>query len=133
MRQGGTLVLRIGRNFFSPRETTVDRVQLADTMTWVRGAHKVKGGVDLQMDDVERRPDPGGGRIDHELRAGVEDLQPVGAGLETGKFLAPHGIALDSTGDIYLGEVGVTNWKTAFPNTPMPKVVRCLQKLEKVG
>ena len=58
-----------------------------------------------------------------------------GAGLETGKFLAPHGLALDSKGDIYVGEVGVTNWKTSFPNTPMPKEVRaarCLQKLEKI-
>jgi hypothetical protein len=56
-----------------------------------------------------------------------------GPGLETGKFLAPHGLALDSRGDIYLGEVGVTNWKTSFPDTPMPNVVRCLQKLEKVA
>ena len=55
-----------------------------------------------------------------------------GPGLETGKFLAPHGIALDSKGDIYVGEVGVTNWKTSFPDTPMPAVVRCLQKLEKI-
>src|ERR1700730_4817728 len=58
-----------------------------------------------------------------------------GPGLETGKFLAPHGIALDSKGDIYVGEVGVTDWKTSFPDTPMPPevgVVRCLQKLEKV-
>src|SRR6202045_1564105 len=61
-------------------------------------------------------------------RLGGED----GPGLETGKFLAPHGIALDSKGDIYLGEVGVTNWKTSFPDTPMPAIVRCLQKLEKI-
>ena len=46
-----------------------------------------------------------------------------GAGIETGKFLAPHGIAVDSRGDIYLGEVGVTNWKTSFPDTPMPPAV----------
>ena len=46
-----------------------------------------------------------------------------GPGLETGKFLAPHGIALDSKGDIYVGEVGVTNWKTSFPDTPMPPEV----------
>jgi hypothetical protein len=52
VRQGGTLVLRIGRNFFSPRETTVNRKQLADTVTWVGGAHKVKGGFDVQMDDI---------------------------------------------------------------------------------
>jgi DNA-binding beta-propeller fold protein YncE len=58
-----------------------------------------------------------------------------GPGLEAGKFLAPHGIALDSKGDIYLGEVGVTDWKTSYPDTPMPPEVgraRCLQKLEKI-
>ena len=56
-------------------------------------------------------------------------------GLEIGKFLAPHGVALDSKGDIYVGEVGVTNWKTSFPDAPMPpevNVARCLQKLERV-
>jgi hypothetical protein len=58
-----------------------------------------------------------------------------GPGLEAGKFLAPHGLALDSKGDIYVGEVGVTDWKTSFPDTDMPAQVltkRCLQKLEKV-
>ena len=47
-----------------------------------------------------------------------------GPGLEAGKFLAPHGIAMDSKGDIYVGEVGVTDWKTSFPDTPMPPEVR---------
>jgi len=59
-----------------------------------------------------------------------------GPGHETGKFLAPHGIALDSRGDIYVGEVGVTNWKTSFPDSEMPAEVRshrCLQKLEKIA
>jgi hypothetical protein len=58
-----------------------------------------------------------------------------GPGVEIGKFLAPHGLALDSRGDIYVGEVGVTNWKTSFPDTAMPPEVRgdrCLQKLEKI-
>jgi DNA-binding beta-propeller fold protein YncE len=57
-----------------------------------------------------------------------------GPGLEAGKFLAPHGVTVDSKGDIYVGEVGVTNWKTSFAETPMPEEVsraRCLQKLEK--
>jgi outer membrane receptor protein involved in Fe transport len=52
IRQGGTTVLTIGRNFFSPRETTIDRLQFADTLTWVRGAHKVRTGIDLQFDDI---------------------------------------------------------------------------------
>ena len=41
-----------------------------------------------------------------------------GPGLEPGKFMAPHGLALDSKGDIYVGEVSYTNWKTSFPDTP---------------
>jgi len=55
-----------------------------------------------------------------------------GPGLKPGQFLAPHGVALDSRGDIYIGEVGVTDWKTSFPDTPRPDVVRCLQKLERI-
>jgi len=45
-------------------------------------------------------------------------------GLEAGKFLGPAGIALDSKGDIYVGEVGVTDWKTSFPDTDMPAQLR---------
>jgi hypothetical protein len=59
-----------------------------------------------------------------------------GPGVESGKFLAPHGIALDSKGDIYVGEVGVTDWGTSFPDKEMPPEVRrsrCLQKLERIG
>jgi outer membrane receptor protein involved in Fe transport len=52
IRQGGTTVLTIGRNFFSPRETTIERMQFADTVTWVRGPHKLRGGFDLQFDDI---------------------------------------------------------------------------------
>jgi hypothetical protein len=52
IRQGGTTVLTIGRNFFSPRETTVERLQFADTLTWVRGPHKLRTGFDLQFDDI---------------------------------------------------------------------------------
>ncbi len=72
--------------------------------------------------------DAGGQRL---ARLGGEH----GPGLETGRFLAPHGLAIDSRGDIYVGEVGVTNWSTSFPDRPMPAEVnihRCLQKLERV-
>jgi NHL repeat len=57
----------------------------------------------------------------------------AGPGLEAGKFLAPHGLALDSKGDIYVGEVSYTNWKTSFPDTPQPKTIRSLQKLRRVA
>ncbi|MGH9312324.1 MAG: TonB-dependent receptor [Vicinamibacterales bacterium] len=52
IRQGGSTVLVIGRNFFSPRETTITRWQLADTVTWARGEHKMKAGFDFQFDDI---------------------------------------------------------------------------------
>ena len=52
VRQGGSTVLTIGRNNFSPRETTISRGQVADTLTWFRGAHFVKVGADLQFDRI---------------------------------------------------------------------------------
>jgi hypothetical protein len=39
---------------------------------------------------------------------------------------------LDARGDIYVGEVSYTNWKTSFPDRPMPSMIRSLQKLERL-
>ena len=55
VQQGGVTVLTIGRNNFSPRETTIDRWQVADTVTYVAGAHKAKAGFDFQFDDILNR------------------------------------------------------------------------------
>ena len=55
-----------------------------------------------------------------------------GPGLEGSKFLAPHGIAADSHGDIYVGEVAYTNWPSTFGDKPLPPYLRSLRKLEKV-
>ena len=52
VQESGTTVLTIGRNNFSPRETTIKRWQVADTATWLRGQHKFKGGFDFQFDDI---------------------------------------------------------------------------------
>ena len=38
--------------------------------------------------------------------------EPIGEGL--GQFIAPHGIALDSRGDIYVAEVANTYWPILF-------------------
>ena len=62
-------------------------------------------------------------------RLGGED----GPGQEPGKFLSPHGLAVDSKGDIYVGEVSYTNWPSTHPGVPVPKYLRSLQKLEKVA
>jgi DNA-binding beta-propeller fold protein YncE len=57
-----------------------------------------------------------------------------GPGLEPGKFIAPHGLAMDSRGDIYVGEVSYTEGPRLYPKelTPIPFRTRSLQKLEKI-
>jgi hypothetical protein len=51
---------------------------------------------------------------------------------EPGKFMAPHGLAVDGRGDIYVGEVSYTNWPASFGDKPMPKLLHTLKKLEKL-
>ena len=51
------------------------------------------------------------------------------AGLELGQFISPHGLAVDSRGDIYVGEVSFTNWGR---RGPIPPDLRSLHKLVKV-
>jgi DNA-binding beta-propeller fold protein YncE len=55
------------------------------------------------------------------------------AGTGPGQFLSPHGIAVDSCGDIYVGEVSLTSWPLRFPGAPVPRPLRSLQKLAKVN
>jgi hypothetical protein len=57
------------------------------------------------------------------------------AGLATGQFISPHGLAVDSRGDIYVGEVAYTNWgrRVRAKGEPIPPGLRSLQKLVKVG
>lgn len=55
--------------------------------------------------------------------------EPVG--VTAGRFIAPHSIAVDSHGDIYVGEVSNTYWPLLFGETPAQEL-RCLQKLERL-
>ena len=55
-----------------------------------------------------------------------------GPGLQTGRFLAPHGLAMDSKGSIYVGEVSYVQWPQIYGDQPMPRPLRSLQKLERV-
>ena len=50
VRETGTTVLTIGRNFFSPRYTNIHRVQWGDTISYVRGRHTLKTGADFIVD-----------------------------------------------------------------------------------
>ena len=51
-------------------------------------------------------------------------------GEEPGKFIAPHGIGVDSHGDIYVGEVSFT---IRGSKMDPPKELRSLSKLRKVS
>ncbi len=52
VRQSGRTILTIGRNFFSPRETTIKRFQVSDSVTWIRGRHAWKAGADYLHDSI---------------------------------------------------------------------------------
>ena len=57
----------------------------------------------------------------------------AGPGLEPGKFVAPHGLAMDSRGDIYVGEVSYTEYPRLFADRmPIPFRMRSFQKLKKL-
>ncbi|HQQ78140.1 MAG TPA: TonB-dependent receptor [Thermoanaerobaculia bacterium] len=46
----GSFSFTIGRNFFSPRETTITRYQVADAATFIFGNHSFKAGFDWSRD-----------------------------------------------------------------------------------
>ena len=48
----GAQSISIGRNSFSPRETTIHRQQYGDTVSWVRGRHSFKFGGDILRDSI---------------------------------------------------------------------------------
>ena len=54
------------------------------------------------------------------------------AGTAATSFLGPHGMTVDSRGDLYVGEVSWTQWPQFYPDTPRPDYIRSLQKYERV-
>ena len=50
--QTGGGFLQLGRNNFSPRETTIRRWQFIDNVSYTRGAHSLKFGADLNFDRI---------------------------------------------------------------------------------
>lgn len=47
-----TTFLNIGRNNFSPRETTIRRGQIVNNLLYVTGRHSLKGGIDFNFDRI---------------------------------------------------------------------------------
>src|ERR1700723_668672 len=48
-------------------------------------------------------------------------------------YIGPHGLCVDSHGDIYIGEVSRTLWPQYWADQPVPDDVRCLRKLRKIS
>ena len=61
----------------------------------------------------------------------IARLGDAGAGLGATQFIAPHGLAVDSHGDIYVGEVSYTAWPQLW-DSPIPQGLRSLRKLVRV-
>jgi DNA-binding beta-propeller fold protein YncE len=55
------------------------------------------------------------------------------AGIGEGRFIAPHGLAVDSHGDIYMAEVSYSAWHCIFPETPRPAIVPTIRKLRRIA
>jgi hypothetical protein len=53
-------------------------------------------------------------------------------GLRPEQFVAPHGLAIDSHGDLYVGEVSYTAWPQMYPGTQPPPGLRTFRKLVRV-
>jgi hypothetical protein len=69
--------------------------------------------------------------VDHQGKL-LSRFGDAHAGTAPTAFLGPHGLAVDSRGDLYVGEVSWTQWPQFF-DTPRPDHIRSLQKYEKVN
>ena len=56
----------------------------------------------------------------------------AGAGNAPGQFISPHGMAVDSRGDVYVGEVSATAWPQLKPDEPVPQPLHSLRKMTKL-
>ncbi|MEI9811341.1 MAG: hypothetical protein WDO18_01120 [Acidobacteriota bacterium] len=53
IRSGGTNVMSIGRNSFSPRYTNAKTIQWAEGLSWMHGGHTMKAGVDMIFQRID--------------------------------------------------------------------------------
>jgi hypothetical protein len=70
--------------------------------------------------------------VDRQGRRVARIGSTKGPGLGPDEFIAPHGITMDSRGDIYVGEVSWTNWGNMNPDKPRPEGLRSLHKFRKL-
>jgi hypothetical protein len=72
-----------------------------------------------------------GNRVDVYDKNGnrLARLGDIFGGEKPGQFIAPHGIALDSRGDMYVAEV---SWTIVGQRLQPPRELRSLQKLKRI-
>src|SRR6201993_2043238 len=70
--------------------------------------------------------------VDHTGKR-LSRLGGLGPGLGPTEFLAPHGLAVDSNGDLYVGEVSWTNWPQTYRDKPRPDNLPSLHKFRKLA
>jgi hypothetical protein len=63
--------------------------------------------------------------IDHQRKL-IERFGETPAGTALGKFLVPQALAVNSRGDVYVGEVSWTAWPQIYPDTPRSADTRLL-------
>ena len=49
------------------------------------------------------------------------------------RFIAPHGLAVDSFGDVYVGEVSATAWPQINPGKSVPQSLSTLRKMVRIS
>src|SRR5205085_11372164 len=52
VRQGGVTDLIVGRNFFSPRFTNIQRAEVGDTLSLTHSRHTIKTGMNFLADKI---------------------------------------------------------------------------------
>jgi hypothetical protein len=70
--------------------------------------------------------------VDHHGKLLARLARVPSAGREPGQFISPHGLAVDSHGDLYVGEVAFTAWPSLYPGEPTPADLRSLSKFRHV-
>jgi DNA-binding beta-propeller fold protein YncE len=68
---------------------------------------------------------------DGKLLSRLGNVPTAGTGED--QFVSPHGLAVDSRGDLYVGEVAATDWTKVFPDKPQPEKLRRFRKLVRVS
>ena len=88
------------------------------------------GQVPTQLEVNADYPNIGGCVTIHDLNGNrLARLGDIWRGEGPGQFISPHGIAIDSHGDIYVGEV---SWAAYGQKLSPPREVRSFRKLVKV-